>query len=176
MDRLHVSRDNIAQRDDSVQVFLSPTGNAQDYYHFVVNPANVRYQRASFDSNWNGRWRSATRRFAQGWSAELQIPFESLGVRSLDPSRTWRANFCRRRPQESHDYHCWSATMSSTQRAERFGSLNFNPPSETSAESPTSIPDPNASAQPTATPSTVPSSEAEPGASPAAEPTTESVD
>lgn len=163
-DRLRISRDDIAHKDDTVQVFLSPTGEGQQYYHFVVNPANVRYQRTSFDSSWNGRWSSATRRFAQGWSAELQIPFESLGVRTLEPSRAWKANFCRRRPQEAHDFHCWSPTLSTGQRAERFGSLNFEPLSGASA-TPESSPTPEASPSADSSPA--------PEASPEAGPETE---
>lgn len=113
--------------DDTVQIFLSPLQEIQHYYYFVVNPANVRYERASFDGSWNARWQSATRTFPHGWIVEIAIPFRSLGVNPPAKNQTWRANFCRRRPQEIQDFHCWSVTFGGIHRPDRFGTLQFQP-------------------------------------------------
>ncbi len=109
--------------DDTVQIFLDPEGKNKNYYYFVVNPANVRYQRASFDNYWNGRWQSAARQFSHGWIVEMAIPFRSLGVGP--DQKNWKGNFCRRRPQEITDFHCWSFTYGGVHRLDRLGNLNF---------------------------------------------------
>lgn len=129
-DRMKVSyrqETRLLQEDDTIQVFISPLDEPQHYYYFVLNPANVRYERASFDSSWSAPWQSATRQFANGWIAELAIPIRSMGARPPEKNKTWRANFCRRRPQEIHDYHCWSATFGGVHRPDRFGTLRFEP-------------------------------------------------
>lgn len=123
----HRQEAKLLNEDDAVHVFLSPLEQQQHYYYFVVNPANVRYERASFDMSWTQPWQSATRYFSHGWVAELGIPFKSLGVKAPDGKSTWKANFCRRRPQEIHDFHCWSVTFGGIHRTERFGKVNFGP-------------------------------------------------
>jgi uncharacterized lipoprotein YddW (UPF0748 family) len=117
----------LLNEDDTVQVFINPLDEPQHYYYFVLNPANVRYERASFDGSWSQPWQSATRQFPNGWVAELAIPFRSMGVKAPEKNKTWRANFCRRRPQEIHDYHCWSVTFGGIHRTDRFGTLRFDP-------------------------------------------------
>lgn len=128
-DRMKISRvrgDKLLSEDDAVHFFLSAGSDLNNYYYFVVNPDNVRYQRASFDSSWSRPWESATRQFANGWITEVAIPFQSLGVR-LPGSQAWRGNFCRRRPQERSDFNCWSVTFGGVHRLDRFGMLNFEP-------------------------------------------------
>lgn len=129
-ERMRVSyrqESRLLQEDDTVQVFLSPLDEPQRYFYFVLNPANVRYERASFDPNWRQPWQSAARQFANGWIAELAIPFRSMGVKAPAKGKAWRANFCRRRPQEIQDYHCWSVTFGGVHRPDRFGTLRFQP-------------------------------------------------
>lgn len=135
-DRMQVSQRQdarVANEDDAVHVFINPVDEARHYYYFVVNPANARLQRASFDSNWNQSWQSATRAFSHGWVAEMALPFRSMGARVPDAKRVWRANFCRRRPQEIQDFHCWSVTFGGIHRVDRFGSLRFDVPAGTPA-------------------------------------------
>ncbi|HEY9843574.1 MAG TPA: family 10 glycosylhydrolase [Candidatus Obscuribacterales bacterium] len=129
-DRMKVSyrqEARLLNEDDTVQIFLSPLDEIQHYYYFVLNPVNVRYERASFDSSWTAPWQSATRQFSHGWITELAIPFRSLGVKPPGKDKAWRANFCRRRPQEIHDFHCWSVTFGGIHRTDRFGTIKFEP-------------------------------------------------
>ena len=126
-DRVNVSYrpdQQFLNTDDTVQLFLDPEGKGKNYYYFVVNPANVRYQRASFDSQWNRPWQSAARQFSHGWIVEMAIPFSSLGSNADKP---WKGNFCRRRPQEIADFHCWSFTYGGVHRLDRLGQLQFTP-------------------------------------------------
>ncbi len=115
--------------DDTIDVFLSPGNQPQKYYYFVVNPANSRFAKASFDSSWRGDWQSQTTQNGRGWRVEMKIPFSSLRVPA---GGSWRGNFCRRRPQEIAPYHCWSMTFGGVHRVDRFGSLQFSPQPPTS--------------------------------------------
>ena len=127
-DRVNISYrqdSSFLNTDDTVQLFLDPEGKGSSYYYFVVNPANVRYQRASFDQSWSRPWQSAARQFSHGWVVEMAIPFQSLGIKAGD--KNWRGNFCRRRPQEIADFHCWSFTYGGVHRLDRMGQLRFTP-------------------------------------------------
>lgn len=125
--RLDQSPD-IFKEDDTVEVFISPGDNIKNYYYFVVNPLNTKFQKASFDSSWQAPWTSAVQKQPQSWQVEIQIPFSSLSMTSPEKGGTWRGNVCRRRPQEVHAYHCWSFTYGGIHRNDRFGYLEFVPP------------------------------------------------
>ncbi|HEY9842461.1 MAG TPA: family 10 glycosylhydrolase, partial [Candidatus Obscuribacterales bacterium] len=112
--------------DDTVEIFLSPGNQPKNYYYFVLNPANARFAKASFDSAWRADWEGLSSRSEQGWQAEIRIPFASLRV-PAPSGGSWRGNLCRRRPQEIAPYHCWSMTFGGVHRIDRFGSLNFAP-------------------------------------------------
>lgn len=113
--------------DDTVELFLSPGNQPKNYYYYVLNPANTRFAKASFDNSWRGDWTSASTRSATGWQTEISVPFSSLGVAAPTAGGSWRANLCRRRPQEIMPYHCWSFTFGGVHRIDRFGTLNFAP-------------------------------------------------
>jgi hypothetical protein len=111
--------------DDTVELFLSPERDLSKYYYFVLNAANARFAKASFDAAWHGEWQAASRRSAEGWQAEIRIPFASLRVPVPQRGGIWHGNFCRRRPQEIVPYHCWSMTFGGIHRSDRFGRLEF---------------------------------------------------
>jgi hypothetical protein len=117
----------LLNEDDTVQIFLNPLEQKRHYYYFVVNAANQRYQKASFDRSWRRPWTSSTRAFSHGWISEIAIPFASLNVSVPGKKQTWQGNFCRRRPQEINDFQCWSFTFGGIHRTDRFGKLNFAP-------------------------------------------------
>lgn len=131
IDRMHISSrqgTEFLQVDDTVQIFLNPVSARRHYYYFVANPIGLRYQRASFDESWSRPWKSSTRQFAHGWIAEIAIPFASMNVPPPIKGQSFRGNFCRRRPQDLNDFHCWSFTFGGVHRIDRFGELNFKAP------------------------------------------------
>jgi hypothetical protein len=89
--------DSIAQ-DDRFYVTLDPFNNRRSGYYFGVNPNGVRqdglYQNVTeFYNAWDSIFHAAAGRFAEGWIAEIEIPFKSL---SFDPGTdTWGLNFSR---------------------------------------------------------------------------------
>ena len=84
--------------DDRFSVILDPYLDRRSGYRFQVNSNGVRsdalYQNVSnLESNWEGIWRAAARRDADGWTAEMAIPFKTL---SFNPnSSDWGINFER---------------------------------------------------------------------------------
>lgn len=69
--------------DDWVGLYLDPSGTAQRGYLFVVTPAGVvgdgtALATGAEDASWDGIWRSATRRTADGYEVEVQIPWSTV--------------------------------------------------------------------------------------------------
>ena len=89
--------DNVAQ-DDRFYVTIDPFNDRRSGYYFGINPNGVRsdglYRNVSeFYGDWDSIFWTAAGRFAEGWTAEFEIPFKSI---SFDPSTdTWGLNFSR---------------------------------------------------------------------------------
>jgi hypothetical protein len=84
---------------DHVSVLLDPRHDHRTGVQFTVTAAGV--QRDSVISNdtftddsWDAVWSSAISHDAEGWSAELRIPFSQLRVSAAD-QRTWGINISR---------------------------------------------------------------------------------
>jgi len=84
--------------DDVFAVILDPYLDRRNGYRFEVNPNGVRWEGLfqniiEVEGNWLGIWEVRSRRHAQGWTAEIRIPFQSL---SFNPdSSVWGINFNR---------------------------------------------------------------------------------
>jgi len=85
--------------EDTFSVIVDPLNSGRSGFEFAINPNGVRregqYQNSSnLQDNWEGIWRAAATRDAEGWVAELAIPFKTL---PFDPSNDrWGINFGRR--------------------------------------------------------------------------------
>ena len=95
-----VRRDAALNQEDHVRLVLGPFMDGRSGYVFVVNPSGARYDGIvnpggeSENAEWDGIWDAATVRRADGWSAEVWIPFLTL---SFKPDlRTWHFNVQRR--------------------------------------------------------------------------------
>ncbi len=119
--------DGMLWTDDCVEVFLDPDGERKHYYHFILNAAGVRYDEDVADTSWSRFWRARTSRSPGGWTAEMHIPFASVGIcASSPPADVWTANFNRalqRRPGVAQELSGWSATFSNFGAPDRFGTL-----------------------------------------------------
>ena len=84
--------------DDVFAVILDPYLDRRNGYRFEVNPNGVRWEGLfqniiEVEGNWQGIWEVRSQRHAQGWTAEIRIPFQSL---SFNPdSSVWGINFNR---------------------------------------------------------------------------------
>lgn len=117
-DRIIVSdsrRDASLSESDSFQVILDTFGDHQTGFVFGTNPAGIQYDgqvnrdgeggigtSGGFNLNWDGEWEVQTQVFADGWGAELAIPFRTLRFPKGNP-QSWGLNFQRniRRHNES---------------------------------------------------------------------------
>ncbi len=84
--------------EDSFTVIVDPFNNERSGYAFDLNANAVRNQAVYTNVTgenwaWRGIWHGATQRTAEGWIAEVEIPFKTL---SFDPrNETWGLNVAR---------------------------------------------------------------------------------
>ena len=89
--------EDLAQ-EDRLSVILDPYLDRRNGYRFQVNPNGVRWEALyqdtdNLESNWDGIWQGAASRDADGWTAEMAIPFKTL---SFNPNNAeWGINFER---------------------------------------------------------------------------------
>jgi hypothetical protein len=93
-------RDGDFESEDHVALLLDPFQDGRSGYVFAVNPGAARFDALvepggeDVNPSWDGEWEAATRRDAQGWTAEIRIPIETL---SFKPElREWGFNVQRR--------------------------------------------------------------------------------
>lgn len=101
-------RDADLAPDDRVTLLFDTFLDRRNAFVFQVNSAGARFDQIITDEgqdknpDWNGIWYARTRRSAQGWTAEIAIPFQTL---SLTPGQTeWGFNVQRiikRRTEEA---------------------------------------------------------------------------
>ena len=80
--------------DDQFSVVIDSYNDHETAVAFVVNPNGARSDRAvwgdaewtagtrPFNSDWNAHWDGAVQRTNDGWSAEMRIPFSTLGFQN----------------------------------------------------------------------------------------------
>jgi Carbohydrate family 9 binding domain-like/Domain of unknown function (DUF5916) len=84
--------------EDRFAVIIDPYHDQRSGYRFQVNPNGVRWDGlyqdvTNLESNWEGIWLGAATRDAEGWTAEMAIPFKTV---SFNPNTTdWGINFER---------------------------------------------------------------------------------
>lgn len=85
---------------DTFELILDTFGDHRNGYVFMTNAEGARGDRQSsnegreLNTSWDAVWKVKTRRDAEGWTAEIAIPFRAL---RFDPSHMdWGINFSRR--------------------------------------------------------------------------------
>jgi hypothetical protein len=78
------------QFDDAIDILLDPFGNRRGGYLFQVNPNGVRVDgvfetTTEINRDWEGIWDAAARIDAEGWTAEVAIPFRTLNFEPSNP-------------------------------------------------------------------------------------------
>ena len=101
-------RDASLATDDRFMWILDTYASGRSAYFFEINPAGLRGdglltigQGSDLNKNWDGIWMAEVTQDAQGWAAEIRIPFSTL---NFDPEQSvWGINFqrtVRRRNEE----------------------------------------------------------------------------
>ena len=102
------SRDGTMPKDDFIRIALDPYMTRRDAYAFEMNALGGRVDaliqnNSDFLPNWNTIWQGKSRFVADGWTAEIAIPFRDL---SFDPARTeWGFDFVRQIKRKSERAH-----------------------------------------------------------------------
>ncbi len=99
-----VSRDQIGNAD-FFGVFLDTYLDRINGNGFIVTAAGSQFdakysQVGGEDENWNAVWESEVKLDAQGWTAEIRIPYSALRFSSKDV-QNWGINFIRKRAMEN---------------------------------------------------------------------------
>ena len=95
-----VRRDAWLESEDHVSVVIGPFRDGRSGYVFTVNPSGARYDALiapggeDENSDWDGIWEARATRTADGWSAEIWIPIQTLNFRP--GLREWDFNVQRR--------------------------------------------------------------------------------
>ncbi len=121
----HAANGSKVPSDDCVELFLDIAHDRFNYLHFIVNPVGAQYDEvgdgAGVDTSWDAPWLSAAARTAEGWTAEMAIPFAILGInKRVGP--VWGVNFCRQaRPK--NEQSSWSPLKGKFAQPAVFGKL-----------------------------------------------------
>jgi len=113
--------------DDSVAVLLDTFDDDHTGYYFVTNLLGTQLDGRladngrTADSRWDTSWLSAAARTANGWSAEIEIPFNALKYRHGD-DQTWGVNFMRTVPRRL-ERSTWAGPVESSARVSQAGTV-----------------------------------------------------
>jgi len=94
-----MARDVSLANDDRVQVILDTYLDHRNGYWFQIGPrgsigdATISENGAVFNKQWDGLWEGKSRIVADGWEAEMAIPFKTMGFDKYNPN--WGIKFIR---------------------------------------------------------------------------------
>ncbi len=120
-----LAHDGAVWEDDSVEIFVDPAGDRKSYYQFIVNAAGVTYEGKEKDGAWNGPWEARIGWPKDGWSAEVFIPWTTLGGKPAAGTKMG-FNVARNRVvtgRDDEESSAWSPTLGTSHNPEKFGQL-----------------------------------------------------
>jgi len=107
-----IRKDFAPGEQDSFEVILDTFADRRNGFVFAINPAGAKSdtqianEGRDVNTSWDAVWTVATNATADGWSAEIRIPFKTLRFERGE-GRIWGVNFSRRiRRKNEIDY--WS--------------------------------------------------------------------
>jgi Domain of unknown function (DUF5916)/Carbohydrate family 9 binding domain-like len=94
-----LSRRDGGTRSDRFTVYLDPYHDRRSGCYFGINAAGTCFDGTLYndgwsDDSWDGVWEARSKRDAQGWTAEMRVPYSQLRFAKADP-QAWGINFCR---------------------------------------------------------------------------------
>ncbi len=100
------------QSDDSFEIILDTFHSHQDGFLFRTNPLGTKYDSWITDegsltnANWDELWNVGVARNEAGWTAEIEIPFQSIRM-SDDEEQIWGIDF-KRNIRRKNEEAVWS--------------------------------------------------------------------
>ena len=94
-----LTRHDGGTRSDKFIVYLDPYRDHRSGYYFGLNAAGTQYDGTLYndswsDDSWDAVWEGRVHRDAQGWTAEMRIPFTQLRF-PHSTAQVWGINFMR---------------------------------------------------------------------------------
>lgn len=122
--------------DDSLELFLDPSGRGESYYHLCITSRGAVYDAietpaaigATATVTWNSAIKVRTAVAKDHWELRAALPFANLTKTAPAAGSTWRFNLCRNRfaGGEMERFSAWSPTLGGFHKPERFGVVTFN--------------------------------------------------
>jgi hypothetical protein len=115
---------------ESVEISILKPGQPTDntdavFYHFILNPNNIHWDALNTgtdaDTGYDSKWQSATSKNANGWTAEIAIPWQEIGVTNAHSGLQIHANVSRQRVSGKTEDSSWSQFVSGFQEPQNFG-------------------------------------------------------
>ena len=106
-----LKRDGGYELNDAVGIILDPLNQRNSGFYFGVNAFNAQTDdqlNGSSDKltlSWDNKWFSATKRYADRWTAEIAIPFKT--IRYSAQKTVWGINFLRS-DLKTNEYATWT--------------------------------------------------------------------
>lgn len=96
---VRLSRRDVSVPADRFSLYLDPYHDKRTGYYFLVNAAGTLFDGTLSndgweDSSWDGVWEAKTRVDAQGWTAEMRIPYSQIRFQRA-AQHVWGINFRR---------------------------------------------------------------------------------
>ena len=91
-------RDFVFGKNDNFLLFMDPFNDLTNGFSFGANAAGAQwdgtmYEGGKVDLNWDNKWTSTVKNYADRWVLEMAIPFSS--IRYKKGTKTWGINFSR---------------------------------------------------------------------------------
>jgi len=106
-----LKRDGGHEMNDAVGVVIDPLNQRTGGFFFVVSAFNTQTDDQlnggsdQLSLSWDNKWYSATKRYADHWTAEIAIPFKT--IRYKGDRKLWGINFLRS-DLKTNEYSCWT--------------------------------------------------------------------
>ncbi len=123
-------RDGDVWNDDEVELFLDPNRTREKTFHILINADGVVldlvHTGATEDKTWDSHSQVSALRRSHGWTIQLAIPYEALGVAAAPRAGDiWGVNFTRSRRVAPSENDAWNPTFGPFYKPGRFGDLIF---------------------------------------------------
>lgn len=97
------ARDAPLWQEESIAIVLRPNG--QPEFRLVTNPLGAQFDSKDGNDTWDGDWQVATKAWPVGWSAEIAVPFATLGA--TPGKEDWELDFVRTRRNVANERSVW---------------------------------------------------------------------
>ena len=117
--------------DDNIEIFLDTNRDRASYFHFGVNLAEAKYEGETVkggkpDRSWDAEWTAKIVPREKGWTAEICLPYSSLGVAAPQDGAKWGIELCRtRRAAHPNEYQSLAPTLGGYHQPDRYADLIF---------------------------------------------------